>query len=83
MWSWQLLDARRGVARGNLSLEAAAGTRLDGALLLAAPDAAAGALLPRRGALVPPAASPPQALRPLALACIMLDYLQVRLTVHT
>ncbi|KPJ15105.1 CD109 antigen [Papilio machaon] len=75
MWSWTLLDGRRGVARGNVSVWAAAGTRLSGSALLAAGDMLAPALRELR-AVPPAAADPAHALRPLATACILLDYLQ-------
>ncbi|XP_013181291.1 PREDICTED: C3 and PZP-like alpha-2-macroglobulin domain-containing protein 8 [Papilio xuthus] len=75
VWSWTLLDGRRSAARGNVSVWAAAGTRLSGSALLAAGDLLAPAL---RGLRDPPpaAADPAYALRPLATACILLDYLQ-------
>lgn len=80
VWSWAVLDARRGAARGNVSVAAAAGTRLAGSALLAAGDLLAPALPALRAAPLP-AADPAHALRPLATACLILDYLQVTVAV--
>ncbi|XP_072936646.1 thioester-containing protein 1 allele S3-like isoform X2 [Epargyreus clarus] len=76
VWSWALLDARSGAARGAAGVRAAPGTRLGGAALRAAGDALAPAVLalPTPPA---PAADAAYALRPLARACVLLDYLQV------
>ncbi|XP_053625843.1 thioester-containing protein 1 allele S3-like [Plodia interpunctella] len=80
VWSWELLDARRGIARANATLEPKAGTKLGPALLQAGGDILAAVLndpSERELGFDPmPAASPPHALRPLAKACILLDYLQ-------
>ncbi|XP_004927018.1 C3 and PZP-like alpha-2-macroglobulin domain-containing protein 8 [Bombyx mori] len=75
VWKWSLIDARRGVGRANISLEAAAGVRVSSVSLQTAGDMLASAL---HAARTPPspAADPPQAARPLALACVLLDYLQ-------
>lgn len=74
LWSWELLDARRGVARANVSLQVAAGARVGPVSLVAAGDLLAGALKAAR-APPAPAADPPHAARPLALACVLMDYL--------
>ncbi|CAG5022083.1 unnamed protein product [Parnassius apollo] len=74
-WSWMVLDARQGAARGNVSAWAAAGTRARGAVLLATGDALAPALQAARR-LAAPAPDAAHALRPLAAACLLLDYLQ-------
>lgn len=76
LFEWSLLDARRGVARANVTLVVPAGVRAGAGSLRAAGDLLAGAL---RAARDPPApaADPAQAVRPLALACVLLDYLQV------
>ncbi|KAG7311407.1 hypothetical protein JYU34_002449 [Plutella xylostella] len=76
LWSWILLDGRRSTARGNVSLDAQAGTRLGGASLKAAGDLLAPALHASRAA-PPPAADPATAVAPLAIAAVLLDYLQV------
>ncbi|XP_013188878.2 C3 and PZP-like alpha-2-macroglobulin domain-containing protein 8 [Amyelois transitella] len=80
VWSWELLDARRGIARANATLQPKAGTKLGPALLQAGGDIVAAVLNDpneRELGFDPmPAASPPHALRPLAKACILLDYLQ-------
>lgn len=71
-----LLDGRRGVARGNVTLMPAAGTRLGAVSLEATGDIMANAL---RALKAPPvvAADPTYAMRPMARACVILDYLQV------
>ncbi|CAH0725826.1 unnamed protein product, partial [Brenthis ino] len=75
IWSWVLLDGRRGVARGNVTLAPAAGTRLGTVSLEATGDIMANAL---RALKAPPvvAADPTYAMRPMARACVVLDYLQ-------
>ncbi|XP_026487589.2 thioester-containing protein 1 allele S3-like [Vanessa tameamea] len=75
IWSWALLDGRRGVARVNVSLSPAAGTKLGAVSLEATGDLLANAL---RAMKAPPgvAADANYALRPMARACILLDYLQ-------
>lgn len=75
LWAWRLLDARRSVARSNVTLEPNAGTRVGTVSLLGAGTLLAGALYTRNPGGI--AADPPHALRPLALATILLDYLQV------
>ncbi|KAJ0181857.1 hypothetical protein K1T71_002579 [Dendrolimus kikuchii] len=75
LWSWDLLDARKGVARANVTLDVAPGIRVGAISLVAAGDLLAGALKASR-APPAPAADPPHAIRPLALACVLLDYLQ-------
>ncbi|CAG9098707.1 unnamed protein product [Plutella xylostella] len=75
LWSWILLDGRRSTARGNVTLDAQAGTRLGGASLKAAGDLLAPALHASRAA-PPPAADPASAVAPLAIAAVLLDYLQ-------
>lgn len=76
IWSWALLDGRRGVARANVTLTPAAGTKLGAVSLEATGDLLANAL---RAIKTPStvAADALYALRPLARACILLDYLQV------
>ncbi|VVD02140.1 unnamed protein product [Leptidea sinapis] len=76
VWSWALLDARRGIARANVTLSPAAGTRVAAVSLEAAGDLLANSF---RAMKAPPtvAADASYALRPLARACILLDYLQV------
>lgn len=76
LWSWDLLDARKGVARANVTLDIAPGIRAGPISLVAAGDLLAGALKATR-APPAPAGDPPHAIRPLALACVLLDYLQV------
>lgn len=76
--SWELVDARRGVGRANVSLGVAPGTRAGAAALLAAGALLAPALRAARAAPAA-AADPVRALRPLAVACVLLDYLQVSL----
>ncbi|CAG4944809.1 unnamed protein product [Colias eurytheme] len=75
VWSWSLLDARRGIARANISLSPALGTRVAAVSLEAAGDLMANSF---RALKVPAtvAADAAYALRPLARACILLDYLQ-------
>ncbi|CAH0603133.1 unnamed protein product [Chrysodeixis includens] len=75
LFTWGLLDARRGVARANLTLEVPAGQRAGQTWLQAGGDLLAGAL---QAAKQPPAPATDaaQAARPLALACVLLDYLQ-------
>ncbi|CAG9566895.1 unnamed protein product [Danaus chrysippus] len=75
VWSWAILDGRRGVARANVTLEPAAGTKLGAVSLEATGDLLANAF---RAIKSPPisAADPNYALRPLARACVLLDYLQ-------
>lgn len=63
------------MARSNVTLEATAGTRVGPVSLLGAGTLLAGALHTRNPGGV--AADPPHALRPLALATVLLDYLQV------
>ncbi|XP_026329682.1 CD109 antigen-like isoform X2 [Hyposmocoma kahamanoa] len=75
LWAWGLLDARRSVARSNITLEPTAGTRVGPVSLLGAGTLLAGALHTRNPGGV--AADPPHALRPLALATVLLDYLQL------
>lgn len=79
LWSWALVDGRRGVARVNVSLDVHPGTRLGSVALKAAGDIMAPALHASRA---PPAAAadPAHALRPMAVATVLLDYLQVRLS---
>ncbi|XP_049864919.1 CD109 antigen-like isoform X2 [Pectinophora gossypiella] len=75
LWTWGLLDARRGVSRSNITLEPTAGTRLGTVSLVAAGSLLAGALQAVRN---PPAAAadPIHALRPLAVSTVLLDYLE-------
>lgn len=63
------------MARSNITLEPTAGTRVGPVSLLGAGTLLAGALHTRNPGGV--AADPPHALRPLALATVLLDYLQV------
>ncbi|XP_028159271.1 CD109 antigen-like [Ostrinia furnacalis] len=75
VWVWNLLNARSGVARANMTLEPIAGTRLGPARLMATGDLLSSALQALWQS--PPAAGdPPHAVRPLAVACVLLDYLQ-------
>ncbi|KAL0849223.1 hypothetical protein ABMA28_013556 [Loxostege sticticalis] len=75
VWVWNLLNARSGVARANMTLEPVAGTRLGPARLLATGDLLSPAL--QALSQSPPAAGdPPHAVRPLAVACVLMDYLQ-------
>ncbi|XP_052755570.1 thioester-containing protein 1 allele R1-like isoform X2 [Galleria mellonella] len=79
LWSWSVLDARNGVARERVTLQAPAGTRPGGALLSAAGELVAAALAAALSTTGPaPAADPPHAIRPLALACVLIDYLQTK-----
>ncbi|XP_063529848.1 thioester-containing protein 1 allele R1-like [Cydia strobilella] len=73
--SWGLIDGRRGVARANVTLEPPPGTRAGPVSLLAAGNLLAAALARARTAPAP-AADPVYALRPMAVACVLLDYLQ-------
>ncbi|XP_045774990.1 C3 and PZP-like alpha-2-macroglobulin domain-containing protein 8 [Maniola jurtina] len=75
IWSWALLDGRRGVARANVTLAPAAGTKLGSVSLEATGDLLANALRALKSP-VTVAADATYALRPLARACILLDYLQ-------
>ncbi|XP_023935608.2 thioester-containing protein 1 allele S3 isoform X2 [Bicyclus anynana] len=75
IWSWALLDARRGVARTNVTLTPAAGTKLGAVSLEATGDLLANALRAMKSPSTV-AADATYALRPLARACILLDYLQ-------
>lgn len=77
LWTWNLLDARRGVARANVTLSPPAGIKPGPISLVATGDLVAIAL---QAARLPPAAAgdPTHAARPLAAACVLLDYLQVR-----
>lgn len=77
LWSWSLLDARRSVARANVTLNPPAGIKPGPISLVATGDLVASAL---QAARLPPTAAgdPTHAVRPLALACVLLDYLQVR-----
>ncbi|KAM3964840.1 thioester-containing protein 1 allele R1 [Aphomia sociella] len=77
LWAWSVLEARSGSAKTRVVLQPAPGTRARSALLLAAGELLAPAL---GAALTSPAAAadPPHALRPLALSCVLLDYLQAR-----
>ncbi|XP_038206788.1 C3 and PZP-like alpha-2-macroglobulin domain-containing protein 8 isoform X2 [Zerene cesonia] len=76
VWSWSLLDARRGVARANVSLSPALGTRVAAVSLEAAGDLIANSFRALKSPAIV-AADAAYALRPLARACILLDYLQV------
>ncbi|CAH0748966.1 unnamed protein product [Diatraea saccharalis] len=75
VWMWSLLDARNGVARTNMTLEGVAGTRLGNVYLQATGDLLANAI---HAIHVPPApaADPPHAVKPMAVACVLLQYLQ-------
>ncbi|CAH2104661.1 unnamed protein product [Euphydryas editha] len=75
IWSWALLDGRRGVARANVTLLPAAGTKLGTVSLEATGDLLANALRAMKSPSVV-AADANYALRPMARACILLDYLQ-------
>ncbi|KAJ8726365.1 hypothetical protein PYW07_001063 [Mythimna separata] len=75
LFSWSLLDARRGVARANVTLDVPAGIKAGPTSLQATGDLLAGALQAAREPPAP-AADPVHAVRPLALACVLLDYLQ-------
>ncbi|CAH4004421.1 unnamed protein product [Pieris brassicae] len=76
VWSWSLLDARRGVARSNTTLSPAPGTKVNGVSLEASGDLLANSFRALK-APATVAADATYALRPLARACILLDYLQV------
>ncbi|CAK1549918.1 unnamed protein product [Leptosia nina] len=76
VWSWSLLDARRGVARANVTLSPAPGTKVAAVSLEAAGDLLANSFRALK-APTTVAADATYALRPLARACILLDYLQV------
>lgn len=78
LWSWSLLDARRVVARANVTLSPPAGIKPGPISLLVTGDLVASALQSTR---LPPTAAgdPTHAVRPLAQACVLLDYLQVGL----
>ncbi|KAL4708067.1 hypothetical protein ACJJTC_009846 [Scirpophaga incertulas] len=75
VWEWNLLNARVGVARANMTLEPLAGTRLGSVYLQGTGELLASALQAIKN---PPAPSgdPPHAVRPLAVACVLLEYLQ-------
>uniref|UniRef100_A0A2A4K0R1 TEP1-F n=1 Tax=Heliothis virescens TaxID=7102 RepID=A0A2A4K0R1_HELVI len=75
LFSWSLLDARRGVARANVTLDVPAGIKAGATSLQATGDLLSGALQAVREP-PGPAADPVHAVRPLALACVLLDYLQ-------
>ncbi|CAH2243434.1 jg9350 [Pararge aegeria aegeria] len=75
IWSWALLDGRRGVARTNVTLTPAAGTKIGAVSLEATGDLLANALRAIKSPSTV-AADAYYALRPLARACILLDYLQ-------
>ncbi|XP_022820433.1 CD109 antigen-like [Spodoptera litura] len=75
LFSWSLLDARRGVARANVTLEVPPGIKAGPTSLLVTGDLLSGALQAVREPPAP-AADPTYAVRPLALACVLLDYLQ-------
>ncbi|KAH9632718.1 hypothetical protein HF086_013090 [Spodoptera exigua] len=75
LFSWSLLDARRGVARANVTLEVPPGIKAGPTSLQATGDLLSGALQAVREPPAP-AADPTYAVRPLALACVLLDYLQ-------
>ncbi|XP_041986950.1 CD109 antigen-like [Aricia agestis] len=75
IWSWSLLDGRRGVARANVTLTPAPGTKLGAVSLEATGDLLAGSLRATREPLNL-AVDPAYALRPMARACVLLDYLQ-------
>lgn len=75
LFSWSLLDARRGVARANVTLEVPPGVKAGPTSLQATGDLLSGALQAVREPPAP-AADPTHAVRPLALACVLLDYLQ-------
>ncbi|GBP44985.1 CD109 antigen [Eumeta japonica] len=76
LWTWMLLDARRGIARGNVSLTPRAGTRVQAVSFHVAGDPLVPALQAARRAPAP-SADPAHALRPLAVASVLLDYLDV------
>lgn len=75
LWSWSLLDARRGIARANVSLWPAAGTKVGTVSLRGAGDLMAPALYAAMK-MDPPSGDPAHALRPLAVACVLLQYLE-------
>ncbi|XP_049691725.2 thioester-containing protein 1 allele R1 [Helicoverpa armigera] len=75
LFAWSLLDARRGVARANVTLDVPAGIKAGATSLQATGDLLSGALQAVREP-PGPAADPVHAVRPLALACVLLDYLQ-------
>jgi hypothetical protein len=76
VWVWNLLNAKNGVARANMTLEPIAGTRLGPVYLQETGELLASALQAIKN---PPdaAGDPPHAVRPLAVACVLLEYLQV------
>lgn len=78
LFTWNLLDARRSVARANVTLTPPAGIKPGPISLLATGDLLSSAMYAAR---LPPAAAgdPPHAVRPLAAGCVLLDYLQVRI----
>ncbi|CAH0404826.1 unnamed protein product [Chilo suppressalis] len=75
VWTWSILNARNGVARANMTLDPVAGTRLGPVYLQGTEDLLASAL---HALKTPPApsADPVHAVRPLAVACVLLEYLQ-------
>lgn len=75
LWAWSLLDARQTVARANVTLDVRPGVKAGSISLRATGDLLASALQATK-APPAPSADPTHALRPLALACVLLDYLQ-------
>ncbi|XP_075992321.1 thioester-containing protein 1 allele R1-like [Anticarsia gemmatalis] len=75
VWAWSLLDARRTVARANVTLDVRPGVKTGAISLRATGDLLAAALQATKSPPAP-SADPTYALRPLALSCVLLDYLQ-------
>ncbi|CAB3250011.1 unnamed protein product [Arctia plantaginis] len=75
LWAWSLLDARKTVARANVTLNVRPGVKAGAISLRATGDLLASALQATK-APIAPSADAIHALRPLALACVLLDHLQ-------